>query len=296
MVTCYRAIALSFGYVESNTTSWLVYHAEVHTPSTRKEALQSLVAYLWDKYVKQSNESHEFGLGYQLGNKCCQRHWLDTKYIPDPEKPGWNKKREVDPIRCPTCEMKYPVTWEFNEEDWQEYLWDLHRSDCNSYGEHDWADNPNGWSPWMYSFDVPQHQMVIIGEHAEITLTTVLYELHPELVSKEEDSNYWKDNGMESPWDRDYNNLMDESCSLDNYGHHYHKADKKPDYPTVTKTIDYPNGGRAIMVDDVITYVKYNTGDEIWLDFKDGKYKVVKIRHGYNGAEYTNFNYNPYGE
>jgi hypothetical protein len=288
MITAYRTIALSFGYVESNTTSWLIYHAESRAPSTRQEALYSLVAYLWDKFVKQNNEHHDFSLGYSLGNKCCQRYWTDTKYVN-------GKKREANPERCPTCEGKYPVTWEFNEEDWQGYLWDLHRSDCNSYGEHDWVENPYGWSPWMYSFAVPQHQMVVIGEHAEITLTTILYELHPELVSKEEGSNYWEDNGMDSPWDRDYDNLMDESCVLDDYSLHYSASGKKPNCPTVTKIIDYPNGGQSIIVDDVITYIKYNTGDEIWLDFHCGKYKVIKIRHGYNGIEYTNFNDKPHG-
>jgi len=290
MITAYRAIALSFGYVESSTTSWLIFHAESGSPSTRKEALQSLVAYLWDKFVKESNETHEFALGYSLGNKCCQRHWTDTKYVN-------GKRRETNPTKCSICGDVYPLTWIFDEEVWVEYLWDLHRSDANNYGEHDWVENPDGWSPWMYSFDVSQHQMVVIGENAQDTLTRVLYELHPELEnsSEEESPSWWEAHGGKSPWDREYENLMDESCVLDDGGLGYHASGKKPDHPTVTKTIDYPNGGQTIMVDDVVTYVKYNTGDEIWLDFHCGKYKVVKIRHGYSGVEYTTFNENPHG-
>lgn len=283
MINYYLGIALSFGYVESNTTSWLIYHAENKISSSRREAIHSLVAYLWDKYTKQNDENHEFSLGYSYGSKCCQRHWLDTKYVDDPQKQGARKKREINPTSCPTCNGEYPTTWTFEEEDWKEYLFDLHHSDCNSYGEHEWPDNPYGWSPWMYSFNIPQHQMVVIGEQAEDILTMALYELHPELMenSEDEEPTYFEANGVENPWDRDYQNLMDESCVLDDYGCHYHKAAETP-RARITQTIDYPNGGQAILVDNIITYVKYNTGDQIWLEFQDGKYRVAKV-HDYMG-------------
>jgi hypothetical protein len=64
---------------------------------------------------------------------------------------------------------------------------------------------------------------------------------------------------------------------------------------TRTETVDHPNGGNEVWEDGYLVSVRYSTGDEIWLEYHDNAYKVVKIRHG-NGMEYTDFNYNPYGE
>lgn len=281
MVTCYRAIALAFGYVESNTTAWLIYRAEHPGFSTRRAALQSLVTYLWNKFSMEKNESHEFNLGYHYGDKCCQRFWLDTKYVN-------HERREVDPTHCGTCGSKYKKTWTFDEENWQEYLRDLITSDCDSYGDHDDVENPGAWSPWMYSFDIPQHQMIPIVENAEGILTDVLYDLHPELRPE----NDYVDS---FPHVSDYDKLMDESYVINNYDGRYTKIKTEPDGIKVTTTFEYPNGAVGIMVDNVWSYIKYNTGDEIWLDFQNGEYKVIKLRD-HTGREVTEWNRNPYGE
>ena len=45
-----------------------------------------------------------------------------------------------------------------------------------------------------------------------------------------------------------------------------------------TTIVDYPNGGQAMYKDNVLVYTKYNTGDEVWFEFKDWKYSVIKVR------------------
>ena len=62
MVNCCRAIALYFGYVENNSTSCLIYSASNKWAETRKEALFSLVEYLWDKFQKEKIDIEELDL------------------------------------------------------------------------------------------------------------------------------------------------------------------------------------------------------------------------------------------
>lgn len=47
--------------------------------------------------------------------------------------------------------------------------------------------------------------------------------------------------------------------------------------PYVSITEHYANGGSYIREHGHITYVKYNTGDQIWLGFIDGVYQVTKV-------------------
>ena len=54
----------------------------------------------------------------------------------------------------------------------------------------------------------------------------------------------------------------------------------------ITKTITenwYDNGGHTITVDGLMTYIKYNSGDEIWLDEAG---KVWSI-HTHDGLRFT---------
>ena len=64
-----------------------------------------------------------------------------------------------------------------------------------------------------------------------------------------------------------------------------------------TVTTDYPNGGRSVIVDGYVMYVKYNTGDQIWLRYDNHGGKVTKI-HTHDGIvkEEGEFIDHPYGE
>lgn len=277
MLKAYRTVALSFGYAESNTTSWLIYHAEAKNPTTRREALESLVNYLWNKFYGESLDHHDSLIAYRNGRRCCQDNWLLNKYVD-------GIRRTEDPTHCEVCGTTYP-TWKFHEEEWKNFLQDIHSSYSDSYGDHVNVDDPYGWSPWMYSFNVLQHQMVIIGEQAEKHLTHTLYQLHPELLTMAEDYPYYMDS--------DYQSMIDESTVFNKYGMVYVKPEIADNSIKVTQILDYPNGGQATLVDGILTHIKYNTGDEIWLEFKEGNYNVTKVRD-YSGHETTSWHEDPY--
>lgn len=274
MINSCQVIALSFGYVESNTTSWLIYQAEGKHPSTRKEALHSLVEYLWDKYNKETGESKKhLDLFKSNMAKCCRT--------------AWNKRDTNNPpTHCPFCEANYNkvIENEFSITEWHEFLTNLHGSCCDNYGEHDWPENPYGWSPWMYDFNIPQNQILIIAENAEVILTQALSKIHPELrnLCSEDDVYLFNDTVNH---DDDYHQMMDETTLYmgSGYGH------PPTDNTFISKTTiinDYVNGAKSILVDGRYTYIKYNTGDEIWLDFKGGKCVVTNVKT-YDGMNWN---------
>lgn len=200
-----RVIALTFGYVESSTTSWLIYSTEdKHSIPTRKEALHSLTAYLYDKFQKESETTRHTHNTYKTHMaQCCYKAWL-------------RRLRDVaDPTNCPTCGASYLVKEEesFSLDDWHEYLNRLHSSDADSYGEHDWPDNPERWTPWGYTFDAPSSEVLLVQEHAAEILTMALAEIHPELkdhlVDDQEEWPNLKD--TEYYLVRDYYELLEEN-------------------------------------------------------------------------------------
>lgn len=252
MTQCCRAIALCFGYVESNTTSHLVYQADHKWPSSRKEALHSLVNYLYNKFVYE-NEDYRKSKMHMAD--CCRKGW-------------WARDRENPPTNCPTCNADYNVPFQFSEEEWINYLYDLHRSNCDSYGDHDDIDNPYDWQPWRFYFDVPQHEMLIISENAEHILTHALYEIRPELKDKSKSELLYKSYLYD-----DYSEMLDENNSFGDHGY------SKNEYSSFkeTKIHEYPNGAVATITDGRYTHIKYNTGDAVWFRFQDGKYFVKLI-------------------
>lgn len=272
MITQYKAIALAFGYVESNTTAWLIYRAEYKTPTSRKEALYSFVEYLWSKFSGENDDHAESRL-YKK-ERCCIDFWYKNKY-PTAE----NKDTFQKPTVCGTCGKEYDFTWKFSDDKWEDFLRGIMSSDADSYGDHDEAENPYGWSPWMYRFDVPQHEMVIVGENAEVILSQVLFELHPELREEDSEVPHPDDEGFDF-YHRDYINLMDEECVLSPHGHGY--VTPKEAYwegrPKQTITWEFPNGASSTMVNGFYTHIKYNTGDQVWIKFVNKKYEVYKVQ------------------
>lgn len=259
MIVAYRAIALGFGYVESHHTSWLMYSAETRLPSTRKEALCSLAKYLYNRFMANSEDSDDYNNKYKKHMAaCCQQAW---------------RKRDHDdpPTKCPTCEARYDIVVKssFDVEEWHQYLRETASSDADSYGPYYENDNVYGWNPFMFEFDIPQNQMVIVHENAEHILTDALFDVHPELRPE--------DHYRSEYIGRDYDHICDESYVFNSYDY------VKPEHSRFTgrkykETIihDYDNGGQAIITNGLYTSIMYNTGDKVWLEYKDGKYKVIR--------------------
>jgi hypothetical protein len=287
MLNCYKGVALSFGYVESNTTSWLIFTIESgECPTSRKEALHTLTEYLYNKYKAEKDDNAKFSDNYKSHMaKCCRDAWSKRNY-------------QNPPTNCPRCNASYDVPCDrtFSVEDWEDWLKRLQSSDCDSYGDHDYIECKYDWTPWRTRFDIPQHQMVIVCENAEHILTMALAEIHPELGEEVEDDDYGlfeRDNSESDPYyASDYDNICDETCSFNDYG--YHKpgtqnelvmveegvAQLRPAIKRMTETItrDFPDGSSYTMVDGYYTHIKYSIGDQIWVQYVNSKYEVYRVQ------------------
>jgi hypothetical protein len=265
-----RAIALGFGHVESRKTAWLVFNAEQKFPKTRHEALMTLTEYLWSKFKYENSEGIQT-IKIQDMKPCCRLYWYE------------NKKDK--PSNCGTCDTEYTFSVSFDKDDWCRFLKDLAHSDCDSYGEHECIDNPYGWNPWSYNFEVLPRQTLVISENADEILTRALFELHPSLQSEEENFEHTDYIG------RDYLDMLNESTV---FVHGSYKLPQEEDVVISTKEgkvitskqnvftetviLGYPNGAQETSVNGYITHIRYNTGDEIWLDHYDDEYHIVKIQ------------------
>ena len=54
----YKAIALTFGYVESESVAWIIFNSVEY--STRKELLNSFTEFLYNHFVRLSQEEIEY--------------------------------------------------------------------------------------------------------------------------------------------------------------------------------------------------------------------------------------------
>jgi hypothetical protein len=175
-----RAIALRFGYVESNRLDWFVFQAKVPC-LTKKDAIHSLTEYLFRKFDPVSNRPHK---------KCCVA----------------TAKKDKDAEFCSKCgkglKRYFPV------EEWMEWLDTLSRGVIDDYGYGDEPENPNVWDPSQFGFGIPDKEMLVVNEEAAEILTIALFEIHPELKEIADDP------PAETPenwiW-RDYQKLLDES-------------------------------------------------------------------------------------
>jgi hypothetical protein len=192
----YHAVALMFGYVESSTNSWLIYSTPPWLApfSTKREMLNSLVDCLYNKYsaeLKEINQFHDLYKDHMA--KCCRSAWEA-------------RDRSNPPERCPTCDAIYstPSTPKdvFSEADWIKFLYEIKDGTCDSYGDSD-CNNPMDWTPWHFKFEISKENMIIITENAEVILSYVLHQLHPELEFDEMDFEY-------EHLVNDYNKLLEE--------------------------------------------------------------------------------------
>jgi hypothetical protein len=269
-----RAIALKFGYVENNTVSWLIFQAEGKMPTSRKEALYSLTEMLYTKYLQETD--HNQDNIYHMA-QCCQKAWYNRDY-------------KNPPIRCPNCEALYKKKDIFNVTNWLNWLDGLFRSTIDGYGG-EFEENKYGWEPFHYQFDVPQHNMLIIGEEAETIITYVLRDIHPELIDNviDDEYNIFNSNNIKNE-PTDLINMLNEDyifkdhCYVNKYSttHLVSTGDGTAQLQTVknpsqTITTEYPDGRITTIKDYKYTYIKYNTGDQIWLKIENDKYIVYKI-------------------
>ncbi len=280
MINRYKSIVLSFGYVESNTTAWLIYTAERKLPSSRKEALESLTEHLYKKYLSDKKDNDDYNNASKTHMaRCCQKAWKNS-----------NRDLSI----CPKCGANYnaEIINEFDIYDWKNYLRDLMNSDSDSYGYHyesgDFEDE-YGWSPWQWSFNSSSDEMVIVAECAEDILTIALAKIHPELKSSviNDDDGYFdsdNDNVCSSYIYKDYDSICDGTNGV------YNHLD--PDIKTIRTTIRYKSGTVVEKENGKIQSIRYVNGDQIY--YNDDM-KPVRVVHR-SGDNFIGFNPNPFGE
>lgn len=149
-----RAIALRFGYVESNTLSWFVFQTE-YDIETKKEAFHSLAEFLYQRYLGDHPSKMK---------ACCKK-----SLAADPENEF-----------CSKCGRSL-TGWVFDFNQWKQDLEDFRNDTIDGSGYMDDTDNPYEWDPTAYGFGVPESEMIIVGEQGAEMLAYAIGELHPEL-------------------------------------------------------------------------------------------------------------------
>jgi hypothetical protein len=147
-----RAIAMRFGYVESNTLSWLVFQAEVAFNS-KKEAFHSLAEFVYQRYLESNHPPEE----------CC-------------------KEAAKDPANnyCSVCGIDLS-SWSFDYLDWEDDLEGYRVGTIDGSYYTLYPDNPAGWDPANFVFTIPRKNMMFIHENGAQMLGFAIAELHHEL-------------------------------------------------------------------------------------------------------------------
>lgn len=151
-----KAVALTFGYVESNTLSWLVFESEYNTPKTKKQALLSLAEFLYQKFMGRRRTQPDCAV--------CNTSLADNpsaKY-------------------CSECGMRLRSVG-FYYYEWLDFLEGVRTSDIDGFHYSDDTDNPHGWDASLFAFGLPDKKMLIVQEHAAEMLSLAVAELHPEV-------------------------------------------------------------------------------------------------------------------
>lgn len=245
----YRAIALTFGFEDERKLNWMVWECEKPF-SSRKSALRSLCLYLF-KMFKLEVMDNLINTHLILMPSCCSDHYDEEKKFP---------------FTCKVCARQYDKpSFEFCEYDFVEFLLNLGDStigDINSQfldNEDNKITNPLSWKFDSFNFEIPNHQMLVVYELAEIVILRCLYESIPELI-KQNKINFMICEDV-------YNDiLVDDTFS---------EEDVKE-----TKILEYPNGAKETIVDGITKSIIYNSGDEVKFDYKNGNYEIVQTISG----------------
>lgn len=159
----YRIVMMSCGYVESNCTSWLIYHVNGARAFKKKtDAVKALALDMYNKYVAE-----ELSFGYLT--KCCKDALAKYERF------------------CSYCGRSLKEK-QFDQEAFEQFIVRLHGTTCDDYGE---AEEANGHEFTFWPWDAnrligaKENEVVFIPENAEHVLTDALYDQKPELMSPE---------------------------------------------------------------------------------------------------------------
>ncbi len=165
-----RFIVMCCGYVESSTTSVLIYQCGFFgNPgyTSYKEAITDLALDMYAKYSEAHKRARE------RRAKCCLQTLLAAK-----------SANFCMFCRAPLHESR------FDYQEFMDYVKGLHATICDSYGEAEGTkDRDMAWWPWGWEdfIGAPKEEVIYIAENAESILLMALLEAKPELANSEQD-------------------------------------------------------------------------------------------------------------
>jgi hypothetical protein len=157
----YRIVMMSCGYVEGNTTSWLIFSTHSGRFDTAAEATMELALDLHAKY-----EEDVLQYRVRFKDKCCQAT-------------AGNPEHKF----CSTCGAPlHEVT--FDSDEFMEYVIGLHKTTCDSYGSaEDTVNRQFAFWPWRAEdiIGAAPDEVVFIAENGELVMLNALYESREDL-------------------------------------------------------------------------------------------------------------------
>jgi len=150
-----NAIAIRFGYVETNSTALLVFAPQLKKLkfTSGKDALYSFTEFLYQKFL-----ANEYVKPVH-SKPCCKANANVGNY-------------------CSTCGMKFESN-AFDKYAWDGFLWNLMQSNSDSYGQDAYCAGNDEWTPYC-NLPNPKTTLYIIECGMEI-ITMALSYIHPEL-------------------------------------------------------------------------------------------------------------------
>ncbi len=158
----YRIVMMSCGYVESNTTSWLIFSTHEGVFVTAAEATMELALDLFAKY-----EEDVMSMQYVYHKDCCKAEIA----------------KSLEAEYCSKCGTRVKAK-EFDPEEFMQYVKGLHRTDCDGYGEAEATAN-RSFAFWPFRADdilgAEKDEVVFIAENGEVVMLNALYESREDL-------------------------------------------------------------------------------------------------------------------
>lgn len=163
---------MACGYVESSTTSWLIYTTIDNSRfNTAAEAVVELALDLYSKYKEEI-----LSLEYVHHKDCCKQ----------------TIARDEEAQFCSKCGTRLKIAL-FDANCFMDYVKGLHSTDCDGYGESEGTkDRSFAFWPWRAEEIVGAglDEIVYIAENAERVILDALYEVHDDLRRLEYEGNY----------------------------------------------------------------------------------------------------------
>ena len=183
-----RFIIMNTGYVESSSTSTLIYQCGFFgNPgyASYKEAITDLALDLYAKFYDDVLSVYHNRYAREIKD-CCRKSLIDNN----------------DAKFCSDCGQELHDK-PFDPEEFMEYIVHLQNSTADSYGDAEYANKRHltWWPYWVGDFiGAPKEEVIAIAENAELLLTSALMEAKPEL--KEDVDDY----GSNDDWEQFKNN------------------------------------------------------------------------------------------